>query len=66
MESPKATYGERRSISSFLEYAALRYLIDEITVSDQEMQEILADGALVASLRQGVADVEAGRCRVAE
>jgi hypothetical protein len=61
-----AAEGERRSISNFLEYAALRYLTDEITVSDEEMKEILADEALVTSLRQGVADAEAGKFRVAE
>ena len=62
----KAAEGERRSISNYLEYAALRYLTDELTVSDQEMEEILADDALVASLRQGLADAQAGRFRVAE
>lgn len=61
-----AAEGERRSISNFLEYAALRYLTDEITVSDEEMKEILANEALVASLRQGVADAKAGKYRVAE
>lgn len=61
-----AAEGERRSISNFLEYAALRYLTDEIMVSEEEMKEILADEALVASLRQGVEDAEAGRYRVAE
>jgi predicted transcriptional regulator len=62
----KAADGERRSISNYLEYAALRYLTDELTVSDSEMELILADEARVASLRQGLADAEAGRYRVAE
>jgi hypothetical protein len=62
----KAADGERRSISNFLEYAALRYLTDEISVSDEEMDDILSDAALVASLRQGLEDAEAGRYRVAE
>jgi len=62
----KAADGERRSISSFLEYAALRYLTDELTVSEEEMQAILADEDLAASLRRGMADAEAGTCRVAE
>jgi len=62
----KAAEGERRSISNFLEYAALRYLTDELTVSDAEMEEILADEALVDSIRQGLADAEAGRYRVAD
>ena len=62
----KAADGERRSISNFLQYAALRYLTDEITVSDEEMDEILSDKSLVTSLRQGLVDAEAGRYRVAE
>jgi len=61
-----AAEGERRSISNFLEYAALRYLTDEISVTDEEMNEILANEALVSSLRKGVEDAEAGRHRVAE
>ena len=62
----KAADGERRSISNFLEYAALRYLTDEISVSDEEMDDILSDAALAASLRQGLEDAQAGRYRVAE
>ena len=61
----KAADGERRSISNFLEYAALRYLTDEITVSDAEMEEIMSDKALVSTLRKGLADAEAERYRVA-
>jgi predicted transcriptional regulator len=48
-----AAEGERRSISNFLGNVALRYLTDEITVSDKEMEDILADA-------------EAGRYRIAE
>jgi uncharacterized protein (DUF1778 family) len=62
----RAADGERRSISNFLEYAALRYLTDELTVSEEEMQEILADEDLAESLRRGMADAEAGRYRIAE
>jgi uncharacterized protein (DUF1778 family) len=61
-----AADGERRSISNFLEYAALRYLTDEITVSEKEMSEILADKDLTASLRRGLADAESERYRIAE
>jgi hypothetical protein len=56
----KAAEGERRSISSLLEYAALRYLTDELTVSGEEMQEILMDKALVASIRRGFVEAEEG------
>ena len=62
----KAAEGERRSISNFIENADLRYLTDELTVSDQEMEEIMADEALIASLRKGLADAKAGRYRVAD
>jgi len=42
------------------------HFTDELTVSDQEMEEIMADEALVASLRKGLADAKAGRYRVAD
>jgi uncharacterized protein (DUF1778 family) len=62
----KAAEGERRSISNFLEYAALRYLTDDLSVSNREMEEIMSDPDLVSSLKQGLADVEAGRFSVVE
>ncbi len=62
----RAADGERRSVANFLEYAALRYLTDELTVSDEEMREILSDSKLLASLRQGLADAEAGNYRLVD
>lgn len=60
----KAADGERRSISNFLEYAALRYLSDELTVSDEEMKEILSDAELVSALKVGIEDAESSRYRI--
>jgi len=59
----RAADGERRSVADFLEYAALRYLTDKLTVSDDEMREILSDSKLLDSLKQGLADAEAGNYR---
>lgn len=62
----KAADGERRSISNFLEFAALAYLTRDIHVSDEEMNEILADTALTGSIKKGLKDVQKGRYRFAE
>jgi uncharacterized protein (DUF1778 family) len=56
----RAADGERRSISNYLEYAALRYLSGELAVSDEEMASILEDEALVDALREGKKDAETG------
>ena len=53
----KAAAGERRSISNFMEYAAVAYLSEESSVSDSEMQEILEDRQLVEELRRGRAEI---------
>jgi predicted transcriptional regulator len=53
----RAADGERRSVSNFLEYAALRYLTDDLSVSDEK---------LVASIRRGLSDAEAGQYRLVE
>lgn len=60
----KAADGERRSISNFIEYAALSYITGEAYVSNGEMRDILADKALVKSLRKGLDDVKKGRYSV--
>lgn len=62
----RAAEGERRSVANFLEYAALRYLSDELTVSEEEMQDILSDSRLLDSLRQGLADAEVGKYRLVD
>jgi hypothetical protein len=39
-------------------------VLAENYVSDEEMEDILADMALTASLHRGLADAEAGRYRI--
>lgn len=54
----KAADGERRSISNFIEYATLTYLLDEIYVSDKEMEEIKP---LIPSLKKGLKNIKDGK-----
>ncbi len=61
-----AADGERRTISNFVEFATLAYVTNEIYVSDQEMNEILADSSLVSSLKKGLSDIKNGKYRLVE
>ena len=46
----QAAQGQMRSISNFIEYATISYLSEEAFVSDDEMDEILSDSELTATL----------------
>ena len=39
----KAADGQKRTISNYIEYATLNYTLDELTVDDREMDEILSE-----------------------
>ena len=56
-----AAKGEKRTISNFIEYAALNYLTNESFVSDEEMEDILNDKNLVDCLRKGREDIKKGK-----
>ena len=60
----KAADGERRTISNFIEFAALQYISSEIHVSDEEMDEILHDKNLIKSLQKGLEDVKKGKYKI--
>lgn len=60
----KAADGERRTVSNFLEYAALRYLTSELYVSDEEMDEISQDEKLIQSLKRGVKEAKQGKYKI--
>jgi uncharacterized protein (DUF1778 family) len=60
----KAADGEKRTISNFIEFAALRYITSELYVSDNEMLEITQDPQLVQSLKKGVKDVKQGNYKI--
>lgn len=59
-----AASAEKRTISNFIEYAALNYLTEETYVSDAEMQDILADQKLLQSLKNAKKDVKKGKYKV--
>ncbi|KAF1081672.1 MAG: hypothetical protein GQF41_2012 [Candidatus Rifleibacterium amylolyticum] len=59
-----AAQGELRTISNFIEYAALKYLTDENSVSDLELQEILSDENLLKSFENAEADIKKGRYKI--
>jgi uncharacterized protein (DUF1778 family) len=58
-----AAAAENRSVSNFIETAALQRAAEEIFVSDEEMAEIQADKGLVKRLKQGHRDAAARRGR---
>lgn len=54
----KAADGQKRTISNYLEYAALNYTINDTVVNDSEMEEILSSQK---NIQQGLSDINAER-----
>ena len=61
----EAAAAENRSVSNFIETAALQRATAEIFVSKEEMAEIRSDSALVKRLKAGHKDATARRGRFA-
>ncbi len=61
-----AAEGERRSISNFIEFATVNYLVEESFVPDNEMEEILNDKKLLEMFKKGKKDITEGKYRFAE
>ena len=59
-----AAEGERRSLSNFIEYATLSYLLEASVVSDREMEGILSNEQLLHNLEQGHKEIEEGKYRI--
>ena len=57
----KAAEGQKRTISNYLEYAALNFTVNESIVDDEEMNEILS---FEKDLKKGLKDISAGRYKV--
>ena len=55
-----AAEGQRRNLSNFIEFATLQYLSSTAYVNDAEMNEILSDKQLTASLKSGLDDMKRG------
>jgi uncharacterized protein (DUF1778 family) len=60
----KAADGEKRSLQNFIEYAALAYVTESFSVSDEEMNEIVSDSNLTKSLNKGLSDIKKGRYKI--
>ena len=61
-----AAAGEMRSISNFIEYATLAYLTEESFVSDEEMEQLLSDEKLLATLKGARSDIAEKRYHIVE
>ena len=59
----KAASGTKRTISNFIEYATLNFLVHDTSVSEREMTEILDNKPLLNSLQKGRDDVKKGKYR---
>jgi predicted transcriptional regulator len=57
----KAAEGQKRTISNFIEYATLNFIVNDSVVDDHEMNEILRSEK---DLKKGLADIENGRYRI--
>ena len=60
----KAADGAKRTISNFLEVAAVDYISRESYVSDAEMKDILGDKQLLRELKQGKKEFKEGKHRI--
>lgn len=61
-----AARGDRRSVANYIEYAAVSFLAQHASVSDEEMEEILQDTELTSKLEEGQTEYRAGRYRVVD
>ena len=57
----KAAEGQKRTISNYLEHAALNFTVNESIVGDDEMKEILT---FEKDLKKGIKDISEGRYKV--
>jgi uncharacterized protein (DUF1778 family) len=60
----EAAKGENRSISNFIEKAAYNYLISDQYVSDEEMNEIVSDKALLKGFKNSLDDIKKGNFKI--
>lgn len=59
-----AANGERRTISNYIENAAVSHLTNEEYVSDEEMKDIYGDKKLLDSIGKGLDDIKKKRYRI--
>ena len=59
-----AANGTHRTMSNFLEFAALSFLSQDAFVADREMKKITNDKKLLNSLKQGEKEINEGRFKI--
>jgi predicted transcriptional regulator len=57
----KAADGQKRTISNYIEFATLNYIVNESVVDDTEMSEILS---FSKDIKKGLSDISSGRYKV--
>ena len=57
----RAADGDRRTMSNFIEYAAINYIFSNNVVDDNEMNEILT---FEKDLKNGLNDIKRGRYKI--
>ena len=57
----RAADGDRRTISNFIEYATINYILNDTVVDDNEMNEILF---FEKDLKKGLSDMKNGRYKI--
>jgi len=59
----RAADGDRRTISNFIEYAAINYLFNNNVVDDNEMAEVMY---FEKDIKKGLEDIKTGRYKIIE
>jgi uncharacterized protein (DUF1778 family) len=57
----RAADGDRRTISNFIEYAAINYIFNNNIVDDSEMNELVA---FEKDIKAGIKDIKMGRYKI--
>jgi predicted transcriptional regulator len=57
----RAADGDRRTISNFIEYAAINYIFNNNIVDDSEMNELVT---FEKDIKAGIEDVKKGRYKI--
>jgi len=57
----RAAEGDRRTISNFMEYAAINYILNNNIVNDDEFKETMA---FEKNIKKGLEDVKNGRYKI--
>jgi len=57
----RAAEGDRRTVSNFIEYATINYILNNSIVDDSEMNEIMS---FEKDLNKGLDDISSGRYKI--